>query len=72
MWKTVLKWTMRIICLLLPLIGFFIALGLKLFRKDDRAEEALFFSFVGIFISIVVLLPLWLFFRFTLFAVFGG
>lgn len=70
--KSVLKWIIRILCLLLPLLGFFIAFALKLFRKDDRADEAIFLSFIGIFVSIVVLLPLWLLFRFSFFALFGA
>jgi hypothetical protein len=63
------KWIMRIICLLFPIpVGFFVAIGLWIFKQDERADEALFFSFIGIFVSIVILLPLFLLLRFTLFA----
>jgi hypothetical protein len=64
-------WPVRIICLLLPLLGFFIAIGFWMAKKNERADEALFFSFIGIFVSIVILLPLFLFFRFATWSFFG-
>lgn len=52
----------RIVCILLPLAGIFIAIQFWLFRQADRADETLFFSFAGIFVNII-LLPLFLFAR---------
>lgn len=61
------KWIVRIICLLFPLLGFMIAIGLWAFKKSDRADEALFFSFVGVFFFIVIVIPLILLLRFVVF-----
>lgn len=50
----------RIICLLFPFIGLIIAIKLWLFKQDNRADEALFFSFLGIFVNVFLLLPVFL------------
>ena len=63
------KWFMRVICVLIPLLGFFIAIGLLAFKKSDRADEALFFSFIGVFVFFVILVPLFLFLRFVVFPI---
>lgn len=64
-------WPVRIICLLLPLVGFLIAIAFWITKKDEKADETLFFSFIGIFVSIVILLPLFLLFRFATWPLFG-
>lgn len=61
------KWFLRIFCLIVPVAGFFIAIGLWLFKKPDLADEVLFFSFAGIFVFIVVIIPLILLLRFVIF-----
>lgn len=51
---------LRIICLFLPLPGFILAILFWAFRQEDRADDLLFFSFVGIFVNAIILLPLFL------------
>jgi hypothetical protein len=45
---------LRIIALLFPLVGFIIAIILWLCKQENRADELLFFSFVGIFVNIAL------------------
>jgi hypothetical protein len=54
---------LKIICILSPLIGFFIAIGSWLFKKEEAADELIFFCIVGILINIFVFLPLGLLIR---------
>jgi hypothetical protein len=52
-----------IFCVLLPLVGFFIAIGFWAFKREDKADKILFSCFVGLFVNILVLLPLTLILR---------
>jgi len=49
---------LKIICIVFPFIGFFIAIGSWLFKKEEAADELIFFCVVGIFVNIFVFLPL--------------
>jgi len=48
---------LRIVCLLFPIIGIFVAIGFWLAKKPVRADELLFLCFVGIFVNIILALP---------------
>jgi hypothetical protein len=52
--KNIVIWTLRIICLLVPLLGFIIAILMWAFRNEKLADDLLFFSFVGIFVCIAL------------------
>ena len=54
---------LKIICILFPFIGFFIAIGAWLFKKEEAADELIFFCIVGILVNIFVFLPLGLLVR---------
>jgi hypothetical protein len=54
---------LRIICLFLPLPGFIIAILFWLFKREDRADDLLFFSFIGLLVNVIILLPLFLVLR---------
>lgn len=48
----------RIFCVVLPVLGIFLALGTWIVGKSERADELLFFCFVGIFFNILVVVPI--------------
>lgn len=46
---------LRIICLIFPLIGFFIAISCWLVKKGEVADELLFISFAGLLLNLVAI-----------------
>jgi hypothetical protein len=54
--KNIVTWTLRIICLLVPLLGFILAILMWAFRQEKMADDLLFFSFVGIFVCFVLVI----------------
>ena len=50
----------RILCILLPLPGFFLAIALWIGGRNKAADDSLFFCFLGILANILVILPLYL------------
>lgn len=49
-----MRTALRITCILLPIIGFIIAFVYAMKKNDDMANELLFFSGLGFFVSIVL------------------
>ncbi|MBX9783124.1 MAG: hypothetical protein K2X48_07510 [Chitinophagaceae bacterium] len=49
-----MKIALRITCVLLPIIGFVIAFAYAMKKKDDMANELLFFSGLGFFVNIIL------------------
>jgi hypothetical protein len=49
--------------LFIPLVGFLIAIGLWIAGKSEKADQVLFFSFIGIFVGLLIELPLMLVLR---------
>ncbi len=45
-------------CLLFPFIGIFIAIAFWLSGKAEKADELIFACFAGLFVNIIIFIPL--------------